>query len=48
MDRVENTILRNMIHDEDYLRKVVPFIQPDYFEDHKDRVIFEEVTKFVV
>ncbi|MHA1939500.1 MAG: DnaB-like helicase C-terminal domain-containing protein, partial [Candidatus Thorarchaeota archaeon] len=48
MDRVENTILLNMIHDEDYLRKVVPFIQPDYFEDHKDRVIFEEVTKFVV
>jgi replicative DNA helicase len=48
MDRVENTILRNMIHDEDYLRKVVPFIQPDYFEDHKDRVIFEEVAKFVV
>jgi len=37
-----------MIHDEDYLRKVVPFIQPDYFEDHKDRVIFEEVAKFVV
>jgi replicative DNA helicase len=48
MDRVENTILRNMIHDEDYLRKVVPFIQPDYFDDHKDRVIFEEVVKFVV
>jgi len=48
MDRVENTILRNMIHDEDYLRKVVPFIQPDYFDDHKDRVVFEEVVKFVV
>ncbi len=48
MDRVENTILRNLIHDEDYLRKVVPFIQPDYFEDHKDRVIYEEIAQFVV
>jgi len=48
MDRVENTILRNLIHDEDYLRKVVPFIQPDYFEDHKDRVLYEEIAQFVV
>jgi len=48
MDRVESTILRNMVHDEDYLRKVVPFIQPDYFDNHKDRVVFEEMVKFVV
>ena len=48
MDRVETTILRNMIHDEDYLRKVLPFIQPEYFNDHKDRVVFEEIAKFVV
>jgi replicative DNA helicase len=48
MDRVENTILRNLIYDEDYLRKVVPFIQPEYFEDHKDRVIYEEIAQFVV
>ena len=48
MDRVETTILRNMVHDEDYLRKVLPFIQPEYFDDHKDRVIFEEIAKFVV
>ncbi|AXN58494.1 DNA primase-helicase [Synechococcus virus S-PRM1] len=48
MDRVENTILRSMIHDEDYLRKVVPFIEPSYFEDRKDRVIFDEIAKFIV
>jgi replicative DNA helicase len=48
MDRVENTILRTMIHDEDYLRKVVPFIEPSYFEDRKDRVIFDEIAKFIV
>ena len=48
MDRVETTILRNMIHDEDYLRKVLPFIQPEYFNDHKDRLVFEEIAKFVV
>ena len=48
MDRVENTILRTMVHDEDYLRKVLPFIEPSYFEDRKDRVIFDEISKFIV
>ena len=48
MDRVETTILRNLIHDEEYLRKVIPFIQPDYFDSHQDRVIFEEIAQFIV
>ena len=37
-----------MVHDEDYLRKVLPFIEPSYFEDRKDRVIFDEISKFIV
>ena len=48
MDRVETTILRNLIHDEEYLRKVIPFIEPDYFDSHQDRVIFEEIAQFIV
>ena len=48
MDRVETTILRNLVHDEDYLRKVVPFIEPDYFSDRSDRLVFESIAEFVV
>ena len=48
MDRVETTILRNLLHDEEYLRKVIPFIEPDYFESHQDRVVFEEIAQFIV
>ena len=48
MDRVETTILRNLVHDEEYLRKVIPFIEPDYFSDHTDRVIFQEIAEFIV
>ncbi len=48
MDRVETTILRNLVHDEEYLRKVIPFIEPDYFDNHQDRVIFEEIAQFIV
>ena len=48
MDRVETTILRNLVHDEDYLRKVVPFIEPDYFSDRSDRLVFEGIAEFIV
>ena len=48
MDRVETTILRNLVHDEDYLRKVVPFIEPDYFSDRSDRLVFEGISEFIV
>ena len=48
MERIETTILKNLIHNEDYARKVIPFIQPDYFEDRNEKVIFEEITSFIV
>jgi replicative DNA helicase len=48
MERIETTILRNLIFNEDYSRKVIPFIQPEYFESKSEKVIFEEITQFIV
>ncbi len=48
MDRVEFLILRNLIHNEEYIRKVIPFIKADYFENYNEKVVFEEISKFVV
>ena len=48
MERIETTILRNLIFNEEYSRKVIPFIQPEYFEQRSEKVIFEEITKFIV
>ena len=47
MDKVEILILRNLLYNEEYLRKVVPFIKVDYFEDPQQKIVFEEVHKFV-
>jgi len=47
MDKVEILILRNLLFNEEYLRKVVPFIKSDYFEDPYQKVIFEEILGFV-
>ena len=48
MERIELTILRNLIFNEEYSRKVIPFIESDYFEERKEKVIFEEITSFIV
>ena len=47
MDKVEILILRNLLFNEEYLRKVVPFIKSDYFEDPHQKIVFEEVLNFV-
>ena len=47
MEKVETLILRNLIFNEEYLRKVVPFIKSDYYEDHSQKILFEEILKFV-
>jgi replicative DNA helicase len=48
MERLEVTILKNLIHNEDYSRKVIPFIQPEYFQERSEKVVFEETAKFIV
>ena len=48
MERIETTILKNLIYNEEYSRKVIPFIKPEYFEQKSEKVIFEEVTNFIV
>ena len=47
MEKVEFLILRNLLHNETYLRKVIPFIKSEYFEDNNQKVVFEEILKFV-
>ena len=44
--KLEQTILKNLIYDEEYLRKVLPFLKPDYFTDKVDRTIYNEIAVF--
>ena len=47
MNRLEQTILKNLIYNEEYTRKVLPFIQSDYFSDNTEKVVFKEIFEFV-
>ena len=48
MDRIENLILRSLVYNESYSRKVIPFIEPDYFHDSSDRILYEEIAQYIV
>ena len=45
-ERIEESILRNLIYNETYYRKVVPFIKADYFQEYHEKIVFEEIADF--
>ena len=47
MEKVEFLILRNLLYNEEYLRKVVPFLKSEYFEDEKQKIVYQEISNFV-
>ena len=47
METVEFLVLKNLLHNEEYVRKVIPFVKADYFEDPHQKIVFEEVKNFV-
>jgi len=46
IERIESTILRNLLFTEEYYRKVVPFLKADYFQEYDEKIIFEEIQDF--
>lgn len=43
---LELVILKNLIHNEEYLRKVLPFLKPEYFVGKKESAIFTSIIDF--
>jgi hypothetical protein len=44
---IETMIFNNLINNEDYGRKVIPFLKTEYFQDRNDQVIFELISNYV-
>lgn len=47
LDRIEKTILRNLLHDEQFMRRVFPFLKKEYFGDSSDRAVYTCIAEFV-
>ena len=46
MNKVEFLILRSLLHNEEYLRKALPFLKGEYFEDEDQKVVYQEILNF--
>ena len=46
--RTETAILKNLLLNEDYTRKVLPFLKIDYFTEHADKTIYDKINDFVI
>ena len=47
MTRIEDTILKNLIFNDEYTRKSLPYLKKEYFTDHNDKFLFEEIENYV-
>ena len=47
MERIERTKLKNLIHNDEYARKVLPFLKEEYFTERFDKILFREIYHFI-
>ena len=47
MEKLEITLLKNLIHNDDYARKVIPFIKLEYFEMRSEMILCQEIIDFI-
>ena len=46
MERIESTILRNLLYNEEFARKALPFLKDEYFSQYTDKAIFQEMKGY--
>jgi archaellum biogenesis ATPase FlaH len=44
---IESTILAGLLNNEEYTRKVLPFLTTDYFDNYSERLVYETVDNYV-
>ena len=44
--RIEQTIIKNLIQSEEFTRKVIPFLKPEYFADSSEQLLYKEITHY--
>ena len=44
---IERTILAQLISNEEFTRKTIPFLKEEYFQEKPDKILFQEIKKFI-
>ena len=45
--KIETTILKNLLQNEDYARKVLPFLSDQYFTENSDKIVYNHINNFI-
>ena len=45
--RIETQILSNLVTNEEYVRKTIPFLKSEYFTETDDRIVYEKISQYV-
>jgi len=46
-EKFENTILSNLIYNEEFARKTVPFLKEEFFRDRIEIIVFKQINNFI-
>lgn len=47
MSQTEQTVIAGLLTNEEFCKKVIPFVQAEYFADRSDRAVFREIKAFM-
>ena len=45
--RIETAILNNLVYNDEYTRRVIPFLKAEYFTDHTEKTIYQTLWSYV-
>lgn len=45
---LEKKILKHLLKDDNYIRKTLPFIKEEYFQDNTDKIVFKTISEYVL
>jgi len=48
MNRIEKIILKNLVYNESYVKRVLPFLKSEYFSDHSEIILFKTINNFIL
>ncbi len=48
MQRIETIILSNLVRNEEFTRKVLPFLKRDYFQERSEQIVFDIMEDYFV
>ena len=48
MNRIEKIILKNLVYNDSYVKRVLPFLKSEYFSDHSEVILFKTINNFIL